>query len=214
MDFFVISPPSLQEDIQNVFKRVRFNTQVTLFVRTSLSSTFFFCSSTLIFQFLFHYSKARNSVGAVQDEVSETWCDLKKCGSHLPTLTGFLCASPVRVCAPPDATTTEALPLQEQEGGASGEENNTDHTLHLPANLFSFRLMPTFVLSANCTEDQRPAGGDALKRKDLISRQQQVNQPRREERSPSGRSPHKLLSSSPAPIPPTDRNSISGEENL
>lgn len=40
--------------------------------------------------------------------------------------TQFLFAHPVRVCASPDATTTEAFPPEEQEGGASGEETHTE----------------------------------------------------------------------------------------
>lgn len=39
--------------------------------------------------------------------------------------TPFLFAHPVWVCPSPDATTPEAFPPEEQEGGASGEETHT-----------------------------------------------------------------------------------------
>lgn len=43
------------------------------------------------------------------------------------TLIRFLCAHPVQVRASPDAATPEAVPPEEQEGGASGEESDTAH---------------------------------------------------------------------------------------
>uniref|UniRef100_A0A3Q1GFE4 Neuromedin-S-like n=1 Tax=Acanthochromis polyacanthus TaxID=80966 RepID=A0A3Q1GFE4_9TELE len=59
-----------EEQVQNVFKRVSFPPQLCSFIyfrswfsRSSLILVLFF-----VFQFLFHYSKARNSVGAVQQE--------------------------------------------------------------------------------------------------------------------------------------------------
>lgn len=61
---------SQQEQAQNVFKRVSISSLSAVYCCHLFSSNMLTLYISAFFQFLFHYSKAHNSVGAVQHEVS------------------------------------------------------------------------------------------------------------------------------------------------